>query len=459
MVGFLLLSPIINAQDKTRPNVVFMVVDDMNTWSLLKDYAPLQTPYIDKLRSESLYFKNAVCAAPVCIPSRTSFFTGIAPYNTGAYFNNQQTWDSSLLSQTEVLPETFKKSGYTTWGRGKIFHVDINGNRENEMFDNKVFKGGFGPYAEKEFWFAKSQWFSIKPWTGPDTDFPDVKNSNAAIDFLKEKHDKPFFLYYGLFRPHTPYTAPKRFFDLYKDEDIKLPPGYLKGDLDDVPKMGRDLVDSMKKYHKEGYTKEEVWLKMIKGYCANTSFADWNVGRVLKALDESEYGKNTIVIFVSDNGFHNGTKDHWVKATLWEQADVVPFLVRMPDKKAYVLPQTVSLLDIYPTLMEYCSLKPTNHVLDGKSMVPIFKNHHYSWNTPGFTCYGENFSSVRDQRYRYIRYPDGTDELYDHQKDPYEHQNIAKEPSSNEIIKKLSASIPSKFATSLGGKKELQAED
>jgi arylsulfatase A-like enzyme len=131
----------------------------------------------------------------------------------------------------------------------------------------------------------------------------------------------------------------------------------------------------------------------------------------------------------------------------------------MPDKKAYVLPQTVSLLDIYPTLMEYCSLKPTNHVLDGKSIVPIFKDHNYQWNTPGFSCYGENYSSVRDQRYRYIRYPDGSDELYDHDKDPYEHHNLSKESSSKQIIKRLSASIPSKFAKSLGGKKENQAED
>ncbi|OAQ40356.1 hypothetical protein A5893_05225 [Pedobacter psychrophilus] len=449
----------IKAQDKIRPNVVFIVVDDMNTWSILKDYAPLKTPYIDKLKSESLNFINAVCAVPVCIPSRTSFFTGIAAYHTGAYFNNQNTWNSSLLSKTEVMPETFKISGYTTWGRGKIFHVEINGNREKEMFDNKVMKGGFGPFAEKEYWYAKTQWFSIKPWTGPDTDFPDVRNANAAIDFFKEKHDKPFFMYYGLFRPHSPYTAPKRFYDLYKDEDIKLPPGYLENDLDDIPLMGRELVDSMKKYSKEGLSKKEVWLKMMKGYCANTSFADWNVGRVLQELDNSEYGKNTIVIFVSDNGFHNGTKDHWVKATLWEQADKVPFLIRMPDKKAYVLPQTVSLVDIYPTLIEYCSLKPTNHKLDGNSMVPIFNNPKFKWNTPGFSCYGENYSSVRDERYRYIRYPDGSDELYDHSTDPYEHKNISQKTSSKEIIKKLSVSIPSKFAISLGGKKELQSED
>lgn len=447
------------AKNKTRSNVVFIVVDDMNTWSMLKDYAPLRTPALDKLKSESLYFKNAVCNVPVCIPSRTSFFTGMAPYKTGAYYNNKETWNTPLLSQTEVLPETFKKSGYTTWGRGKIFHVNINGNREEEMFDNKVFKGGFGPFAEKSYWYASSNWFSIKPWTGPDTDFPDVKNSDEAINFLAQKHNKPFFLYYGLFRPHTPYTAPKRFFDMYKDEDIKLPPGYLKDDLSDVPQMGRELVDSMAKYRKAGLTKEEVWLKMIKGYCANTSFADWNVGRILKALDESEYGKNTIVIFVSDNGFHTGTKNHWLKATLWEQADVVPFLIRMPDKKAYVCPQTVSLMDIYPTLIEYCNLQPVKHQLDGESMVPIFDNPNYAWDKPGFSCYGENYSSVRDQRYRYIRYPDGTEELYDHHHDPYEHKNIAKNESSRKIIKKLSLAIPLYFAPSLGGKKELQAAD
>ncbi|RAV30259.1 sulfatase [Sinomicrobium soli] len=444
-------------QDR-RPNVIVIVVDDMNMWSMLKNYAPLQTPALDRLKSQALYFPHASCAAPVCIPSRASFFSGRAPYETGAYVNYRGTWDNNSLSTTEVIPETFKENGYITWGMGKIFHAPINAKRQDKMFDNKVEHGGFGPFAKKEYHYAKSRWFSIKPWTGPDSDFPDVRNANAAISFLQQDHDRPFFMYYGLYRPHTPYTAPKRFYDLYENAEITMAPGYLPGDLDDVPLQGRQLVDSLLQYHKEGRSKEEVLLEMIRGYCANYSFADWNIGRVMEALDKSPYADNTIVVFYSDNGFHNGTKNHWVKSTLWEQADGVPFLVRLPGRTPAECLQTVSLLDVYPTLVDYCGLEPPAHEFSGKSMVPVFNDPEADWNRPGFTSYGENYSSVRDKRYRYIRYPDGSEELYDHKHDPYEHKNLASDPSYKDLISELSRSIPGVFATSLGGKKEKTAK-
>ncbi|TZF81331.1 sulfatase [Pedobacter sp. BS3] len=450
-----------NGVPSSRPNVLFIVTDDMNDWSLLKNYPVLKTPAIDKLASQSYYFYNASCAAPVCIPSRASFFSGMYPYHTGAYLNNKQTWFKGILQQTETLPETFKKSGYTTWAAGKTFHVEVNNDREKQMFDNTAPKGGFGPYAAAPFWYGKSHWFSIKPWTGPDSDFPDVRNADSAITFLKQKHAKPFFMYYGLWRPHTPYTAPKRFYDLYKDEDITLPPGYLENDLDDVPQLGRDLVDSMStnKYFKQGLTKKEVWLKMLKAYCANTSFADWNIGRVMAALDNSPYAENTIVIFCSDNGFHNGVKDHWVKATLWEQADVIPFLVRLPGGKAYRCPQTVSLVDIYPTLVEYCNLTPPDHKLDGISLVPVLKNPKAKWERPGVTVYGPDYSSVRTERYRYIRYADGSEELYDHESDPYEHTNLARRADMKPVIQQLAKYVPQKFAKSWGGRHEKEIKE
>lgn len=447
------------ATQKSKPNVIVIVADDMNMWSMLKNYAPLKTPYLDKLKSESLYYANATCSAPVCIPSRASFFTGMSPHNTGAYVNFGGTWKENMLSTTEVLPELFKNNGYLTWGGGKIFHAPINGDRQKAMFDNEVFEGGFGPFSSEEHWYTESRFFSVEPWTGPDTDFPDVVNANAAIKFLNEKHDKPFFLYYGMYRPHTPYTAPKRFFDQYNDTDITLAPGYLANDLDDVPMQGRQLVDSLKQYHKENLSKEEVILDLMKGYCANYSFADWNIGRVIEALDKSEFVENTIVIFYSDNGFHNGTKEHWVKSTLWEEADNIPLLIRLPSKYKGEREQTVSLLDIYPTLIDYCGLQKPSHQLDGKSMTPTFKDMNYKWNRPSLTFYGADYSSVRNNRYRYIRYPDGSEELYDHSTDQYEHHNLANEPQYNSIKKELSNDIPKKFAKSLGGSRERTAKD
>lgn len=437
-----------------KPNVIVIVADDMNMWSMSKDYRELRTPNLDKLKEQSLFYKNASCAAPVCIPSRASFFSGKSPQTTGAYLNNRNAWEANSLSSTEVIPETFKRNGYTTWGRGKIFHAPINGDRQNIMFDNKVVEGGFGPYAPEEYHYAKSKWFSIKPWEGPDSDFADVRNTDAAIAFLEEKQERPFFLFLGLYRPHTPYTAPKRFFDQYKDVEFNNPPGYMENDLDDVPLPGRELVDSLKKYKKRGLHKIEVYKELLRGYCANYSFADYNIGRVVDALDNSPYRDNTIILFYSDNGFHNGTKNHWVKSTLWEQADAVPFLVRLPDKKGGQRNQTINLIDVFPTLIEYCNLKAPSHSLDGKSMVQTFVNELYEWDRPGFTCYGENYSSLRDERYRYIRYPDGSEELYDHESDPYEHHNLASSKNYRAVKNRLAKNVPSHFAQSLGGRRE-----
>lgn len=442
-----------------KPNVLFIVADDMNAYAFLKNYPVLKTPALDKLVSQSYYFKNATCAAPACIPSRASFWTGISPHKSGSYFNVNNTWDNTILSATEVMPETFKKNGYTTWARGKVFHLELNDNREKKMFDNAVFKGGYGPFGDKENGYGGNRWMTIQPWKGPDSDFADVKNADAAVEFLSQKHNKPFFMYYGLFRPHSPYTAPERFFDLYKNAAITLPPGYLENDLDDVPAPGRDLVDSMKNFKKNGLTKKQVRLALMKAYCANYSFADWNIGKVLEALDKSEFAKNTIVVFVSDNGFHNGVKEHWTKFTLWDQSDVIPFLIRLPNGKAYKLPQTVSLIDIYPTLIEYCGINAPPHTLDGKSIMPVFKDAAARWDRNSVTFYGENYSGVRSERYRYIKYSDGSEELYDHSTDPYEHKNVAAKPSMKPVIQVLLKSIPANFAKSLGKKGAGNAED
>jgi arylsulfatase A-like enzyme len=444
-VLLLFLSVCAMAQSRSeKPNVLFIVVDDMNSWSLLNNYPVLKVPAIRKLMSESLYFENATCAASICVPSRASFFSGKYPHHSGVYRNVANAWNNSkLLTEVEALPELFKRSGYTTWGGGKTFHVPL-GEREKKMFDNQVFHGGYGPFAKN-----KGSWNEVKPWEGPDTDFTDVVNADAASAFLAGKHENPFFMFYGLYRPHTPYTAPRRFHDLYEGVRFPDPPGYLKNDLQDVPEQGKALSRGLTPFKAKGLSTEEGFQTYLRAYCANYSFADWNVGRVLEALDKSAYADNTIVIFVSDNGFHNGTKDHWTKQTLWEQADGIPFLIRLPERKAQTCSQTVSLIDLYPTLVEYCGLGKPRQELDGKSLVPVFANRKQKWERPGFTSVGENYSSVRGERYRYIRYPDGSEELYDHRHDPYEHNNLATKKSLRPVIATLSAAIPARFEKAL----------
>ncbi len=444
----------------TPPNVVMIVVDDMNGYGVKEQYPLVQIPYIDQFKEEAVNFVNAACNTPVCNPSRASFFSGILPNRTGAYVNGSDGWNrSELLKEVASIPELFKSQGYTTWGRGKIFHNPLDSAREYGMWDNRpIYKGGFGPFPEEEYWFGGSRFSSIKGWTEPDTDFPDVKNANAAIEFLQQEHDRPFYLYYGLWRPHTPYTAPRRFFDMYNEQDMVFPDSYREGDLDDVPFLGRMLVDSLNKYRNRPQEFKSLWKKFIYAYCANTSFADWNVGRVIEALDQSPYAENTIVIIFSDNGYHCGEKLRWEKATLWDQADYVPFLVRTPETKGSQCKATVSLVDVYPTLVELCGLEPPAHRLDGHSVAPLLKDPGMEWDHPSLTTYGVEYSSVRSERYRYIRYPDGTEELYDHETDPFEFENIAGEPGMEAVKEELTREIPTEWAESKGGRLEVRRD-
>lgn len=441
-----------------KPNVLFITADDMCAWSVLNNYPVLKAPNIKKLFSQSYYFSNASCAAPVCVPSRASFFSGMYPHHSGVYNNGPNVWGTSeLLKQIEAIPECFQHNGYETWGRGKTFHVKLPGTREDDMFDNKVYNGGFGPFTDKAHLAVKNHWYGIQPWGGPDSDFPDVINTDSAVAYLAQKHDRPFFMYLGIYRPHSPYTSPKRFFDMYDENAMPLPPGYLKNDLDDVPAMGKELSDGMRQLQTAGYSREQIWRKYLKAYCAGYTFSDWNLGRVMEALDKSPYFKNTIVVFCADNGFHNGTKDHWTKSTLWEQADGVPLMIRLPNGKAYKCPQTVSLIDIYPTLLEYCHINQPKQKLDGISMVPILKDPKYKWARPGLTTYGEGYASIRTEKYRYIHYPDGTEELYNQLTDPYEHTNLAGKPEMKSVKAELAKSIPDHFQKSVPSKRPNKA--
>ncbi|RXP62713.1 DUF4976 domain-containing protein [Lutibacter sp. HS1-25] len=441
----------------TKPNIILIIADDMNGYAIKKQYPLIQTPNLEKLISEGILFENAACNSPVCNPSRSSFFSGLYPHTTGAYMNGSDGWNrSEILKTIKSIPEHFKEQGYETWGAGKLYHNQIEPEREKNTWDNyPVYQGGFGPFPEKDYWFGGNNFFSIKPWEDPDTDFPDVKNANAAIDFLNKNHEKPFLMVYGLWRPHSPYTAPKRFFEQYDGVDFPLPKGYKENDFEDVPFLGQMLVDSLSKFRDKKELSIPLWKKFLKAYAANYSFADDNIGKVINALDKSNYAKNTIVIFYSDNGFHNGEKMRWGKATLWEQADYVPFIIRTPNKKRAVSKATVSLIDIYPTLVEYAGVKKPTHLLDGNSLVPLLKNPNLQWNHPSFTSYGEKYASIRNERYRYLNYPDGTEELYDLLNDPYEWTNIANDKNVEKIKEELKKQMPEKWAPTLGGRLEV----
>ncbi len=439
-----------------RPNVVMICVDDMNAYAAKKQYPLIQTPAIDRLKAQSTFFPNAACNSPVCNPSRSSFFSGLYPHTTGAYLNGSDGWNrSEILKQIKNLPEHFQANGYVTWGAGKMLHNQISDEREYAMWSNApTYQGGFGPFGDEEHQYG-SRFRSIQGWTGPDTDFPDVKNANGAIDFLQEEHEMPFFLFYGLWRPHSPYTAPGRFFDQYDESDFDFPPGRLEGDLDDVPELGRLLTDGLHKYEGFDIPREALIKRFLWAYAANTSFADWNVGRVLEALDNSPYADNTIVVFFSDNGFHNSEKERWGKATLWDLSACISMMVRVPGQQARTSPATVSLVDLYPTLVDYCGIPAPDHKLDGHSFVPVLEDPTASWAYPAFTSYGVEYASVRDTAYRYIRYPDGSEELYEYASDPWEFTNRSDDPGLEPVKERLRQYIPAEWAPSTGGRLEV----
>jgi arylsulfatase A-like enzyme len=225
--------------------------------------------------------------------------------------------------------------------------------------------------------------------------------------------------------------------------------------MEDIPPLGRELAEVWgERYGLCGESDPELWRRFVHAYCACTTFADWSAGRVIEALDRSRYADNTIVIFWSDNGYHCGEKNHWEKTTLWEQAALTPMAVRLPGMAhaGQRCPRPVSTLDLFPTLVDYCRLGAPAHTLDGRSLRPLLQDPRATWDRPAITTYGEGYFSARDQRYRYIQYPDRTEELYDHQADPHEFRNRASDPELAPAKKHLAEWIPKKWARSLGGR-------
>jgi arylsulfatase A-like enzyme len=341
-----------------------------------------------------------------------------------------------------------------------VYHANLEPGRIERNFDNRpIYEGGFGPFPDKqhqvftpkdkfpEFWGVQAF---------PDSIFPDVNNGNFVIDFLNQKHDKPFFIAYGLYRPHTPFTAPQRFFDLYDSAKIEIPKGYRADDLDDVLEYGRKMLDPFGRFEVTGANNIDRWKHFIHGYYACASFTDWNIGRVVDALDKSRYAKNTIIVILSDNGFHLGVKNHWEKNTMWNESTMVPLIIKVSGSpvNGSVVDSPVGLIDLYPTIVDLCKLTAPRQKLDGRSLRPFIEQRGFTWDRPALTTFGENLLSLQNDRYRYIQYPDGTAELYDYIRDPYEWTNLINRENMTPVIKELKKHIPSFFRKDLpGGRK------
>lgn len=414
-----LASPVIlwGGQEESRhPNVLFIALDDLNDWTQVLDAeAPIRTPNIDRLAKRGVLFTRAYCASAACNPSRTSILTGLRPTTSGVY-GNKADWRKTLPDAV-TLPKHFMAHGYRAEGAGKIFHHHYGGAfHDNESFNEFLMMPDppDAPMPEKKlngllkYGSRNTDW---GPWPANEADAVDVRTANYVIRSLNKKHDKPFFLAAGIFLPHMPFFAPGRFFDFYTPENVTMPE-ILQGDIDDLPSGATKLLSSKKWFFRELMEIEAespgTWKEAVRAYQASATFADAQVGRILDALDNSNYANNTIIVLWSDHGYHLGEKEHWEKFALWEKANHVPFIIIAPGitRPGACCERPVSLIDIYPTLIDLCGLdqKPE---LDGVSLLPLLENPNTNWARPAVMTYMRGNHAVRDQRWRYIRYADG----------------------------------------------------
>ena len=448
----LALQPAAYAQTE-KPDILFIALDDMNDWTTLFDKSnPIQTPNLERLAARGTFFNRAYCATAVCNPSRTAIMTGLRPTTSGVY-SNKQAW-RNLIPNAITLPEYFaNKGGYQTLGAGKIHHHGHTGAEPEdrpsfqEFFKKLEIRGpgenkNYNGYREKD----KTRLSKIGyDWGVHDQKMIDVDMCEWVEARMEEKQDKPLFLAAGIFNPHLPFYADGATFERYPKNKVQLPP-MPEGDMDDVGPLGVQMSD------KESYVFDETsqadpdspksLRRMVQCYQAASDYADQMVGRLLDKLDETGRADNTIIVLWSDHGYHLGDKECGVKSTLWEKANHVPFIIVAPGvgKPGSVCETPVSLVDIYPTLVELAGLPPKADN-DGASLVPLLNDPNAEWTRPALMSEGPGNHAIRSREFRYIRYKDGFEELYK-DSDPWNHTNLAAKPEYAEVLAQHRAHLP-----------------
>ncbi|MEM6854643.1 MAG: sulfatase [Planctomycetota bacterium] len=422
-----------------------VVIDDLNH-DLGFSGAEVQTPHLDRLAMRGMVFTNAHANAPVCNPSRTSMLLGQYPPTVGVRNNNAHFRELSDQENAVTLPQYFRHQGYRATGAGKIFHSGWHpeGHPRRKYADHEH---SWDEYAEFSLgtpsprpvpndWhdgavdtaWGRSFWWASMVFDDDDTG--DWKNANYIARYLDEPlEDQPMFLACGIFRPHLPFVAPQKYFDLY---DLPESPGaslpsYLKNDTDDLPPMGKNWarVTGLQ----EPLEHLQFWDDAIEAYRASTTFADACLGQVLDAYDRSPARDQTYLIVTSDHGFQLGEKGAWTKFSFWERSTRVPMIIVGPGIEPGVSPRTVSLVDLYPTLIALAGLPPREG-LEGRDFTPLLDQPEMPWDNLArvFHTVMDN-EAVIDEDFRYIRYVNGDEELYDRKADPHDWHNLAQDPA------------------------------
>ncbi len=408
-----------------RPNVLFIAIDDLRDLSASPN---AKMPNLERLAAIGTKFSRAYCAAPVCNASRCALMSGLRPSTTGVYENNAD--GRNVIASELSLTTAFRRAGYFVCGAGKIYHEKFD---RREEWDAYLKNEGHDP-APKEKVVAAN--FLRSPLDCEDSEMQDYRIVQYGIDFLLSKKSKsPFFLAVGLHKPHSPWNVPRKYYDQYPQESITLPP-YLKGDIDDLPPAGQHmakwagtLLPKPDGDH-AAIIGRNKWKEAIQGYLAASAFADAQVGRLLDAFEKSKYRDTTIICLWSDHGWNLGEKDHWRKFALWEETTRSPLYWVVPGvaKPGSVCARPIDYMDIYPTLTDLCGIATPKHV-EGVSIKPLLADPKAAWDRAALTTYLQNNHAVRTEGWRYIRYADGGEELYDERTDEHEWKNLASDPA------------------------------
>jgi len=442
------------------PNVLFVVIDDLNDRAGCLGGPEGLTPALDALAARSTLFTNAHAPAPACGPSRASVLLGRLPHRTGVYAN-VHVWQLAA-PEAVPLPRRFREEGWHTAGAGKVFH-SAPGCNDPASWDEYFF---WVPSAPRHGWSEplnqpplpfppdpplqripglQSEGFDWGPITVPDAEMPDARMAAWAEDFLRRPHPEPFFLAVGFVTPHLPWYVRRPWLERFPREEIRLPE-VPPGDLEDLPAEALHALRRRRREHR-ALVEAGAWASAIQAYQASTAFQDAALGRVLRALEESGEDQRTLIVVWSDHGYHLGEKEIWHKRTLWERSSRVPLVVRLPGQtEGRRCSRPVSLVDLYPTLLDLAGLEPDPEH-DGRSLRPLLEDPEAPWDGVALVETARGLA-VRDERWRWIRHPEGGEELYDLEHDPGEFHNLAasEDPEARAARERLRTRAPESVA-------------
>lgn len=431
----------VKAAETERPNILIISIDDLNDWvGCLGGHPNAYTPNIDRLARRGALFANAHCQAPICTPSRASMVLGKYPSTTGMYFLQPPLTAYQARKKGDVLMEHFSAAGYHTMGAGKFVH---GGNEKRYFDEHGGGMGGFGPLPSEKL--NHKEGHKLWDWGAypeDETEMPDHKVASWVVERLQADHEKPFLLVAGFWRPHVPMYAPPKWIRHFPLSSIQLPK-VIKGDRDDLSEYAKRLTIGLPAPRHEWFLRNKPqWKKAIQGYLASVAFVDSQVGRVLDALDDSAHAQNTIVVLLSDHGWHLGEKERWAKRSLWEDGIRVPMIISAPGfAKGQLTKRPVGLIDIFPTLLDLAGL-PEKEDLEGLSLRKLLKSPNAEWDRPILSTFCPNNHSLRSTDFHYLRYGDGTEELYDMRVDFHEWHNLAGDKNFTEVLNDFRKRLP-----------------